>query len=80
MDGSLSHWDLHSQFTVSLNNGSKCEIPFVVPWSIIKGNTFVKQGLLSLRTSQSIHALISLQYEPLSIDDLLKDYDDVFSG
>ena len=71
-------------FTVSLNSGSKCEISFDIlenaPWPIIDGNTCAKQGWISLGSEQFIHSLNSENYEPLSFDKLMRDYEDVFTG
>ena len=71
-------------FTVSLNSGPKCRIPFDIlesaPWPIIDGNTCIKQGWISLGSDQYIHLSNSKEYEPLSFDKLMRDYDDVFTG
>ena len=70
-------------FTVSQKGGRKCKIPFDIlenaPWPIIDGNTCIQQGWISLGVDQSIHSS-SKQYEPLSFEELLRDYDDVFTG
>ena len=71
-------------FTVSLNSGPKCKIPFDIlesaPWPIIDGNTCIKQDWISLGSGQYIHSSNSKEYEPLSFDKLMRDYDDVFTG
>ena len=50
------------------------------PWPIIDGNTCIKQGWISLGSGQYIHSSNSKEYEPLSFDKLMRDYDDVFTG
>ncbi|PFX33792.1 Retrovirus-related Pol polyprotein from transposon 17.6 [Stylophora pistillata] len=71
-------------FSVSLNSGSKCEISFDIsvnaPWPIVDGNTCIKQGWICLGPDQSIHSLNSENYEPLSFDKLMRDFEDVFTG
>ena len=71
-------------FTVSLNSGPKCKIHFDIleraPWPIIDGNTCIKQGWISLGSGQYIHSSNSKEYEPLSFDKLMRDYDDIFTG
>jgi len=71
-------------FIVSLNHGPKCKVPFDIlesaPWPIIDGNTCIKQGWISLGSDKHIHSSTCKQYEPLSCDKLMRDYDDVFTG
>ena len=71
-------------FTVSLNSGSECKISFDIlenaPWSIVDGNTCIKQGWISLGSDQFLHSLNSEKYEPLSFDKLMRDFEDVFTG
>ena len=71
-------------FTVSLNSGSKSKISFDIlenaPWPIIDGNTCMKQGWISLGSDQFIHSLNSENYEPLTFDKLMRDFEDVFTG
>ena len=71
-------------FTVGLNSGPKCKVPFDIlesaPWPVNDGNTCIKQGWISLGSDQHIHSSNSKQYEPLSFDKLMRDYDDVFTG
>ncbi|PFX34820.1 Retrovirus-related Pol polyprotein [Stylophora pistillata] len=71
-------------FTVSLKSRSKCETSFDIlenaPWPIVDGNTSIKQGWICLGPDQSIHSLNSENYEPLSFDKLMRDFEDVFTG
>ena len=68
-------------FTVS---GSKCKIKFDIlenaPWPIVDGETCIKQGWISLSVVQSVHSVNSKHYEPLTLDELVKEYEDVFTG
>ena len=71
-------------FSVSQNSGPKCKIKFDIlenaPWPIIDGRTCVDQGWISLGTEASVHSLNSKHYEPLTMEELLKEYEDVFTG
>ena len=72
--------------TTQLDTGAtmKCKVPFDIlesaPWPIIDGNTCIKQGWISLGSDQHIRSSTTKQYEPLSFDKLMRDYDDVFTG
>ena len=71
-------------FSVSQNNGPKCKVKFDIlesaPWPIIDGRTCVEQGWISLGTETLVHSLNSKHYEPLTMEELLKEYEDVFTG
>ena len=71
-------------FSVSRNSGPKCEIKFDIlenaPWPIIDGRTCIDQGWISLGTEASVHSFNSKHYEPLTMEELLKEYEDVFAG
>ena len=71
-------------FTVSQNSGSKSKIKFDIlenaPWPIVDGETCIKQGWISLSVVQSVHSVNSKHYEPLALDELVKEYEDVFTG
>ena len=71
-------------FTVSQNSGSKCKIKFDIlenaPWPVVDGETCIKQGWISLSVVQSVHSVNSKHYEPLALDELVKEYEDVFTG
>lgn len=70
-------------FSVSQNSGPKCKIKFDIlenaPWPIIDGRTCIDQGWISLGTEAFVHSLNSMHYEPLTIEELLKEYEDVFT-
>jgi len=40
----------------------------------------LEQGWITLGPDQPIHSLSSKQYEPLSFDRFMRDYNDVFTG
>ena len=71
-------------FTVSRNSGSKCKIKFDIlenaPWPIIDGRTCIDQGWISLGEEVSILSLTGKHYELLTLEELWKEYEDVFTG
>ena len=44
------------------------------------GRTCIDQGWISLGTEASVYSLNSKHYEPLIMEELLKEYEDVFTG
>ncbi|XP_070535144.1 uncharacterized protein [Ptychodera flava] len=70
--------------TVSQGDGPKHSITFDIlenaPWPIIDGNTCIRNSWISLQPQKSVNMLQSQQYEPLTLEQIMSEYNDVFTG